>query len=44
MQIVCKESCKGICPVCGGDRNQTDCNCHTVPADDRWSALKDLAS
>jgi uncharacterized protein len=44
MQIVCKESCKGICPVCGGDRNQTECKCRTVPADDRWSALKDLAS
>jgi uncharacterized protein len=44
MQVVCNEACKGICPVCGGNRNQTGCTCQTVPADDRWSALKDLVS
>ena len=44
MQLVCKEACKGICAVCGGNRNQTDCECETVPANDCWGALKDLAS
>jgi len=44
MQVVCDEACKGICPVCGGNRNQTECKCQIAPADDRWSALKDLAS
>ncbi len=43
MQIVCKEDCMGICPVCGENRNQTGCKCQVTPADDRWSALKDLA-
>jgi len=42
MQRVCSESCKGICPVCGRNRNQTGCQCQTVGADDRWAALKEL--
>lgn len=24
---VCREDCKGLCPVCGADRNMTPCNC-----------------
>jgi uncharacterized protein len=24
---VCREDCKGLCPVCGADRNTTACNC-----------------
>lgn len=42
MQIVCGESCKGICPVCGGNRNQEDCDCQSPAVDDRWSGLKDF--
>lgn len=42
MQRVCKPECKGICPVCGANRNETECRCETHPADDRWSALKDI--
>jgi len=26
---VCSENCKGLCPVCGVDRNVTECNCLT---------------
>lgn len=44
MQIVCKEACKGICPVCGENRNQTECKCQSASTDNRWSALKGLAS
>jgi uncharacterized protein len=42
MQRVCNEACKGICPVCGGNRN--DCQCEAGPsvADERWSALRNL--
>ncbi len=43
MQLVCKEACKGICAVCGGNRNQTECKCEAIPASDRWNALRDLA-
>jgi uncharacterized protein len=42
MQIVCSEACKGMCPVCGQNRNQVDCNCQTKAADDRWNSLKNL--
>ncbi|MDP2998444.1 MAG: DUF177 domain-containing protein [Bryobacterales bacterium] len=42
MQRVCREECKGICPVCGKDRNEADCGCTVEPADDRWAALKNL--
>lgn len=24
---VCREDCKGLCPVCGADRNTMDCHC-----------------
>ncbi len=40
MQVVCREECKGICPRCGGNRNQQSCDCHAETADDRWSKLK----
>ena len=42
MQLVCNEACKGICPVCGQNRNQQECGCATGAVDDRWSKLKDL--
>jgi uncharacterized protein len=40
MQLVCSESCKGICPICGQNRNQRDCGCQRETADDRWSKLR----
>jgi uncharacterized protein len=40
MQRVCSEDCKGICPVCGQNRNQEMCVCHGGSLDDRWEALK----
>ena len=27
MQFLCKEDCKGLCPVCGIDLNNNECNC-----------------
>ena len=29
---VCREDCKGLCPVCGADRNVTKCDCITNEA------------
>jgi len=40
MQRVCSEACRGICPVCGQNRNQKMCACQTESLDDRWEALK----
>jgi DUF177 domain-containing protein len=42
MQRVCREDCKGICPVCGQNRNQVECHCHQEPVDDRWAGLRNL--
>lgn len=42
MQRVCSEDCKGICPVCGKNRNQSACDCSIHPVDDRWGALRKL--
>jgi uncharacterized protein len=42
MQRLCSENCKGICPVCGINRNQHECRCQAPSADDRWAALRSL--
>jgi uncharacterized protein len=40
MQRLCREGCKGLCPVCGQSRNQNECGCKTGAVDERWAALK----
>jgi uncharacterized protein len=42
MQRVCSRDCKGICPVCGQNRNQVECHCQAETVDDRWAALKTI--
>jgi uncharacterized protein len=42
MQRVCSEDCKGICPICGQNRNLAACGCQPKVADDRWSVLRNL--
>jgi uncharacterized protein len=42
MQRICSDVCKGICPVCGRNRNESSCDCRTESADDRWGALRNL--
>ena len=42
MQRVCSEVCKGICPVCGKNRNDVECDCKIETTDDRWGALRKL--
>ena len=41
-QLLCKEDCKGVCSVCGADRNVTDCFCQVQEIDSRWEGLKEL--
>jgi uncharacterized protein len=41
MIIVCSEECRGLCPVCGANRNAEPCTCES-PTDGRWDALKKL--
>ncbi len=39
---VCREGCRGLCPLCGANLNDRDCGCdHHVP-DPRWAGLKNV--
>ncbi len=42
--VLCSENCKGICPVCGVDRNSVGCECGTAEIDPRWAGLKELVN
>ena len=41
-QVLCNDNCKGICPVCGVDRNSVNCECQIAEVDPRWAGLKEL--
>lgn len=41
---LCRDDCRGLCPVCGGDRSETSCDCGIEVADPRWAALEALSS
>jgi uncharacterized protein len=40
---LCRPDCAGLCPICGGDRNLTACDCHDDEPDPRWAALRQLS-
>lgn len=42
LQPLCSEDCKGLCPVCGVDRNEKECGCETREIDTRFAVLKNL--
>ena len=42
MKPLCREDCRGLCPRCGHDRNQSECGCEEQSMDPRWEALKKL--
>jgi uncharacterized protein len=37
---VCREDCKGLCPVCGTNLNERECGCERKPRDPRWAGLE----
>jgi uncharacterized protein len=39
---LCDPECRGLCPTCGVNRNETFCECDMAPRDIRWDALRDL--
>ena len=43
-QIVCREECRGLCPVCGANLNDADPeqHRHEQAGDPRWAKLRDL--
>lgn len=42
LKPVCREDCKGLCPVCGNNRNQNPCACQVDAPDPRLAPLLDL--
>lgn len=40
LKILCRDDCLGLCPICGGDRNQQECNCREDKIDPRLEILK----
>ncbi len=38
---LCRSDCRGLCPVCGIDRNEATCECQPV-SDPRWATLDEL--
>jgi uncharacterized protein len=42
MKPLCKDDCKGLCPVCGVNRNRDTCACKADWVDPRMEALKTL--
>jgi len=39
VKLLCQEECRGVCPVCGANRNTEPCRC---PAADRRGAFEAL--
>jgi uncharacterized protein len=37
---VCREACKGLCPVCGQNQNEKACGCDRHVPDPRWAGLE----
>jgi uncharacterized protein len=43
-QVLCVETCKGMCPVCGVNKNSVACECEAQETDPRWAGLKKLVN
>lgn len=42
VRALCREDCKGLCPHCGRNLNQEQCNCEQHISDPRWDALNEI--
>jgi len=41
LHVLCRENCRGLCPTCGQNLNESTCDCAVEP-DPRWSKLVGL--
>jgi uncharacterized protein len=44
MKPLCRPDCRGLCAVCGANRNLAPCTCASRPPDPPLAALRDLAA
>jgi uncharacterized protein len=43
VQVLCREDCRGLCPICAADLNEEpDGHQHDAPPDRRWAKLSEL--
>lgn len=42
LQLLCKESCLGLCKVCGANRNTNPCDCPQKMPDPRMAVFDDI--
>ncbi len=42
MKPLCRDDCRGLCPICGADRNAGTCSCEESRVEPRWAALAAL--
>ena len=43
VRSLCSPDCKGLCPVCGVNRNRGGCDCRQSFVDPRWDALRHMS-
>jgi len=41
MKVICGPECRGLCPVCGANRNLRQCNCAPPVQDSPFASLKE---
>ncbi len=41
-RVLCREDCRGLCPVCGTNLNEKECGCDRTVADPRMAAIQDI--
>ncbi len=41
-KYLCNDDCRGICPKCGKNLNDGDCDCDFFEIDERWEKLKNF--
>jgi uncharacterized protein len=42
LRALCRETCKGLCQICGADLNAGDCGCDRRVGNDKFAVLKNL--
>ncbi len=42
LKLLCRETCKGLCPHCGANLNERRCTCADAPVDSRWEGLRSI--
>ncbi len=42
IRVLCRDDCKGLCPVCGTNLNESKCDCAAAQTDARWNILDRL--